>query len=246
MVAQTLLTPIGSDRKNELLIDRFLKITGIRDKWKTKQLRGLKFEAFPNANSLLADSIISHVHNIIIKQNLTVAKPDKDGNIINVTTTSTDEFFAKAFTDYLIKNATEFYMATMTKRQSENVSILQRQVDSVKILLNTAISGVAASTDAVPNLNPAYQRLKVPSQKKVVDVEMNKAILEQLVANLELAKIDLRKESPLVQVIDSPVLPLERKKVGKLKGIFIGGLLGGFLIVIALTLSNYFKLLLRE
>jgi len=246
MGAQTLLTQVDFNGKKELLIDRYITSNKLKDAWKSERLKNLKFNAFPQPNTLLADSMVTAIHKLILKKNLEVAKPDKEGNIINVVTTSTDELFSKAFTDHLIENAAIFYAATTTKKSQENVNILQHQVDSVKSLLNIAISGVAINTDEVPNLNPAYQRLKVPSQKKIVDVEMNKAILEELVKNLELAKVDLRKETPLVQVIDGPVLPLERKHPGKLIGIVLGGILLGISITFYFSMKYVFKGLLKE
>lgn len=246
MGARTLLSNADFNGKEELLIDRYIASNKLRDKWKSVRLKNLKFNAFPKPNTLLADSMITAIHKLILKNNLAVDKPDKDGNIINVTTISTDELFSKAFTERLIENATEFYIATTTKKALENVGILQRQADSVKVLLNYAISGVAVNTDAVPNLNPAYQRLKVPSQKQFVDVEMNKAILEEVVKNLELAKIDLRRQSPLVQIIDHPVLPLEKKKTGKVEGVFWGGVAFAFFISLYFTLKRYSRILLKE
>lgn len=62
---------------------------------------------------------------------------------------------------------------------------------------------VAASADANPNPNLGRQTLRVPSQRKQGDVQINQAILAQLVQNLEIAKMSLRTETPLIQVIDS-------------------------------------------
>ena len=60
------------------------------------------------------------------------------------------------------------------------------------------------------------------------------AILTELVKQNELAKVALRKETPLIQVIDQPILPLKKEKFGKAKGIVLGGILGGFFIVLIL------------
>ena len=53
---------------------------------------------------------------------------------------------------------------------------------------------------------------RVPSVNRQVDVQANTAILTELVKNLELAKVDLRKETPLIQIIDTPILPLPFEK----------------------------------
>lgn len=244
--ARTLLSPIEKKENSDLLIDKYIQFNKLKEKWKSDRLRNVVFKPNPEDNNLLADSLITAIYKTILEENLEVFKPDKDGNIISVVTTSKDELFSKYYTEMLIKEATDFYMSTMTKKSIENVEILQNQADSIKTLLNYAIVGVAVNTDAVPNLNPAYQRLKVPSQKKVVDVEMNKAILEELVKNLEIAKINLRRESPLFQMIDKPVLPLEKKRVGKFKGILLGGISLGFLTLLFLSVKLLVVKLLKQ
>jgi hypothetical protein len=37
-----------------------------------------------------------------------------------------------------------------------------------------------------------------------------------------LAKVTLRKETPLIQIIDRPILPLAKERFGKAKGIVLG------------------------
>lgn len=244
MVAKTLLTPVETNGKKDLLINRYIAYNGYRSDWrKNKRLSSVVFHQQPQ--SMLEDSLITVFYNDIREHNLSVSKPDKKADVIYVTTNSEDELFSKNFTETLLNNVTNFYIETQTKKTGENVAILQRQVDSVQNLLNSALTGVAISNDANPNANPALQRLRVPSQRKMVEVEMNRAILEELVKNLELAKITLRRETPLVQVIDRPVLPLYKKKFGIIKGIVIGGFISGFLVIFFLTVRLYWKKITR-
>jgi hypothetical protein len=241
LVARTLLSDVGNG--TELLVDRYIAANNLREKWKSKpQLAQISFH--DHQLTILHDSLLTLFHKNLLKNNIVVAKPDKKLDIISITTTSTDEIFAKTFTEKLLENVTNFYVETQTKKQQENVNILRHKADSVRILLNSAISGVAISSDANPNLNPALQRLRIPSQRRMIDVEMNKAILTELVKNLEISEITLRKETPLVQVIDRPVLPLEKKKLGKLKGLVFGFLLGAGLTIVFLSTKRYLKLLL--
>jgi uncharacterized protein involved in exopolysaccharide biosynthesis len=65
--------------------------------------------------------------------------------------------------------------------------------------------------------------------------------LTQLVAQLELSKVSLRKETPLVQLIDRPILPLENDKIGGLKSLVFGALLAGFLTIIYLVLEKLYR-----
>src|SRR5690606_18737178 len=172
-----------------------------------------------SSNYYLQDSLFSLYYKDIIKNTLTINKPDKKLNIIQLDIESPDELFSKAFCERLIQNVTDFYIQTRTKKSSENLAILSKQVDSVRRELNEAIGGVAMATDANPNPNEAFQRLRVSSQKRQVDVQANTAILSELVKQQEIAKLDLRNNKPLIQALDRPILPLEEDKIGKVKGI---------------------------
>lgn len=224
IITRTLLTPITNS--NQLLLSRYLDTKGYSKKWKRDKL--LSKLDFSGTRTRLQDSVLGLAYKEILKKHLVVTKPDRKLDIVSVTTTDNDELFAKEFTERLVENVAKFYVEVQTKKSHENVGILRHQVDSVRQLLNDAISGVAISAEANPNLNPALQRLRVPSQRMLVDVEMNKAILTELVKNLELAEISLRKETPLFQTIDRPVLPLEKKELTLLKGCFIGFISGLF------------------
>ena len=116
--------------------------------------------------------------------------------------------------------------------------ILERQTDSIRRELNGAITGVAVANDNTFNLNPALNVRRAPSARRQVDVQANTAILTELVKQSELAKVTLRKETPLIQIIDKPILPLPKEKFGKAKGILIGGFLFGFLTVLYLLIKK--------
>jgi len=125
------------------------------------------------------------------------------------------------------------------------VQTLQKQADSVRQVLDLALNGVASTMDASPNANPALMSLRVPSQKKQIDVQANTAIYSEIVKNLEISKISLRQEKPLIQVIDPPVLPLAVDRLGKLKGLIIGFVLGMLVAsIIVVTKKVYQSIIL--
>jgi uncharacterized protein involved in exopolysaccharide biosynthesis len=90
-------------------------------------------------------------------------------------------------------------------------------------------------------MNPALNIKGAPSKTKQIDVQANTIVLTNLVVQLELAKITLRKETPLIQLIDRPILPLQKEKFGKLKSIILGGFLAGFLIILYFIFDNFYK-----
>jgi hypothetical protein len=237
MVQKALLSPISVNGKSQSLADYYINMRELRKAWEGKaNLASLTYPVNADINQFnrVQDSVLMAMHQDVIKNLLTVAKVDKKLSILKVSVQSEDELFSKTFTEALVSEVSRFYVETKTKKSTTNVAILQYQTDSVRNQLNRAISGVAQSNDAIPNLNSARQVLRSSGQQRQIDVQANTAILTELVKNLELSKLSLRKETPLIQVIDRPVLPLAVERFGKAKGILMGGFLAGLLIVIFL------------
>lgn len=239
MIEETLLSEGIFDGKKQLLIDRYIEFNKLREGWAKKPaLANLAFTQNPNKHTRLQDSVIGKIVETLNKSLLEVTKPDKKLSIISVKVKSEDELFSKSFTDNIVKKVNQFYVDTKTKKSTENISILQKQADSVKNVLNNSLGGVAAAIDANPNTNPAFQRLRVNSQRKQVDVQASGAIYEEIVKNLEMAKITLRNEKPLIQVIDEPILPLKKDTLSKLSSFIIGYILSTILISIFLLFNR--------
>jgi hypothetical protein len=235
MIETTLLNTCNFNGKKQLLIDRFID-NNMRKAWiNDTALNHISFYGDPDNFNRKQDSIVTDLVELFNKNMLNVIKPDKKLSIISVEVTSKDELFSKYFTEKLVQTVNDFYIRTKTKKAYQNVQLLQHQADSVKNILNSSINGVASAIDAAPNANPAMFTLKTTSQKRQVDVQANTAIYGEMVKNLELEKISLSQDAPLIQVIDKPVLPLVVNKVGKIKGALIGAIIAMFLTILILV-----------
>ena len=229
----------------EIFLFYYIQINQLREDWDKKPtLKNMQF--LPGADrsifTLQQDSILQEIHKRLIdKDHLSIMQKDKKVTILSIEVTSENEIFSKIFCESIAKETSNFYIETKSKKAKINVNVLQRQTDSVRNALNGAISGFANETDNVYNLNPAFNIKGAPSKKKQIDVQANTAILTNLVVQLELAKITLRKETPLIQLIDRPILPLSKEKFGKLKSIILGGFLAGFLYILYLIFSRLYR-----
>jgi hypothetical protein len=248
LVEKVLLEPILLNDKIISLAEYYIQINELRESWNNKPaLKNIQF--LPSADrsnfTLQQDSILKQIHNSLIdKEKLSIMQKDKKVTILSIEVTSENELFSKIFCESLAKKTSDFYIETKSKKARINVDVLQKQVDSVRNALNGAITGVANEADNVYNLNPAFNVKGAPSKKRQIDVQANTAIMTNLAVQLELAKISLRKETPLIQLIDRPILPLEKKKLSKLKAIFLGGFLAGFFAILYLIFSQFFKKML--
>ena len=244
VVEKTLLNPVKIAGKEISLADYYIQINELKEGWAKKpSLENINFPVNADRTkfSLEQDSILQTISAGLMKENLVIAQKDKKVSIISLTVKTESELFSKLFCEQLLKETSDFYIETKSKKSRLNVDILQHQADSIRAELNGAITGVAAASDNVYNLNPAYNVKKTPGTRRQVDVQANTAILTQLVAQLELSKVSLRKETPLVQLIDRPILPLEKEKVGRLKSLVLGGFLAGFLTVLYLVFGQLYR-----
>lgn len=235
MVQKTLLTPMPFERDTELLVNRYIEFNHYRDAWKNKpELSNITFEA-NKPLTRLQDSVLNIFYNDIVKSQLGVNKLDMKLTILSLTYTCKDELFSKEFSEAIVKNVMQFYTITRTKKTANNVAVLQHQVDSVKERLTRSLVNVASSTDATPNANPLKSVLGVSTQNRSVDAEIDRAAVIQLSSSLEAARVQLNQQTPLIDFIDTPILPLEISRLSKTKGIVLGSFIAVVIGLVVLT-----------
>jgi uncharacterized protein involved in exopolysaccharide biosynthesis len=245
MLKKAILTPYKPENQTISLVDLYLNTSGLKQQWqKDASLSQLKLDSTTLVHSnRLQDSIIQQIVSDIGTNYLNVYK-SKSG-IITVEVKSTNEQFSKSFNDQVVKTVNDYYVQTVSQKALQDLKILQKQTDSIRHVMHYSLFSIASTIDANPNANLARRSLQVPSQTKQSDVEANKAVLSELVRNLELAKISLRKETPLIQLIDSPIYPLEKKRLSRLMATIAGGIAGGAMAVFFLSILLVYRKLLR-
>ncbi|MEB2783265.1 exopolysaccharide biosynthesis protein [Algoriphagus persicinus] len=244
MLDETLLSPFD---ENQLLIDRFIEFERIVKKWGSKvDIDVMDFSIPRESFTVSQDSVVKEVAQLVRENQLSVAKPDRKLTIIQVSVLSKDEAYAKVLNERLVENVNEFYRETKTKKTSENLAILQSQADSVRKLLDESIGAFASATDRVPNANPLLSSATIDTRKRQIDVQATGAVYEEVVKNLEIAKVNHRNNSPLIQIIDSPRFPLERSEIRLVKGMVLGCIIAGLLTLLALYFRRLYQKHVQE
>ena len=244
MLKQTLLTKSTFGNETEMLINRFGREEKIDKKWNKL---GVDFtnQSLFQSKSRLHDSVLFEALKIIKEKYLIVDKPSRKTTILEIGFDHKDELLAKSFNENLVSIVNKFYFKTKTQKTGENLKILQRQADSVKNVLDNSILFLAEKDQSIPNPNPLTKVSLVPYQKALVDVQANGAIYQEIVTQLELAKVTHRNKSPLIQIIDKPTLPLENSRLTFLECL-IYGLFGGLLLsVIYFSLTRFYHSLIK-
>lgn len=243
MMRKTLLTEVEVSSKRQRLITHYIEEAKL-----TKKLSEARvdFEIPDDQIKIRHDSVLKEVVEDILKYNLSVTKPSRKLTILSVAYSSKSQEFSKAFNETLVKHVNQFYLDTKTKKSGDNLGVLAHQTDSVKRVLDKTLADLADFEEKHPNLNPLRAKEQIPYQKLQIDAKASASVYEELVKNLEIAKISYRNNQPLIQVIDQPVLPLKNQKMKWYKAVVIGLVIGGVLMLFWVTMSYFYKLALRE
>ena len=243
MIELTLLKEVIVKGKRQTLAELYIDMNGLRDEWieENSEMKDLHFtkDINPLEFSLEQNNLMTSFYTKITKQYLTVGRLDKKSSIVLVQVDSPNELFSKLFIEALVEQVSDFYKTTKTKKSVDNLELLQAQSDSVRRALFSAFSGAASSTDATPNPNLSKrQSIAVPSLRRQVDIQVNQAMIAELVRNLEATKMSLRKETPLIQLIDRPAFPLSETKPSMLLEFIKASVLSAFLVLLYLIVRK--------
>jgi hypothetical protein len=238
-----LLTEVANTK--ETFAQRFVDKYGWSEAWENDELlSNVHFRLdYPREKyTRQQDSILNKIHLTFIEGELiNIQLLDDDGTIVGLTVSTIDDTLSKYMPEQLLSHVSNKYINTKTKLVKENVAMLQHQTDSVRSRLNSSLYSAASATDQVFGLNPAMNVKRVPATKEQIDIQSSTILLGELIKNLELAKMQLKDQTPIIEIIDKPIFPLEIDKLSKKKALIIGSVLGGFLSVSILLFWRFMK-----
>ena len=209
VISKTLLQKSNYTDKSDFFIDSYIKINSIDNGW--NELPSLKDLNFHEKLTIAHDSIITLVWQKIIEEDISVEIKNDETDIIYLSFTCSDEKFAKFFSESLISQMSRMYISYQTKQSTNTISFLQNRADSVFVELEKAEQEFARVKDINQRIIKASGRLKELQLMRNVEV-LNTMYLE-LVKNIEVSKLTLLNQTPIIQVIDKPILPLEDTKM---------------------------------
>jgi len=246
MIEKTLLESYSFDSGNQQLVERFTEVQKLEKDLVKEQIDLSEFSAIRNEFSRAQDSVLMEYTELIQEEFLHVAKPNRKTSILEVGFYSKDEELARAFNEIHVKNVNEFYLRTKSKKAALSVNMLSKQADSVKLELDKSLLLLAEIDERIPNPNPLYKTSQVPYQKAMIQMQANSAVYQEIVKQLEVAKITLRNNTPLIQVIDTPRYPLEHNRWSLFKTLVLGGIIGLALMLLYFTLKRMFSIAMKN
>ena len=230
------------NKKEDLLIEHYLHINKIKDLWESDiDLTPVSFHGILTQNN---DSVSGDIWMSIIEDELVVKLQSDEADIINLSYTSVNDEFAKIFVEALIEQMSEMYISHQTAQTNNTLDFLSSRSDSVFMELEIAEEEFAKVKDINQRIVKASGRLKELQLMRNVEV-LNTMYLE-IVKNLEISKLTLLNQTPIIQIIDKPILPLEVKENSKIFLGLLAAFLGGFLSLTFFVFRKLFKDALSE
>ena len=228
VVEAALLSEVSIDGQMDLLINYHTNFNNYKEKWATKvpDIKTLVYHHDRNSFTLLHDSILALAWENLIKDHVTVQLRD-ESNIISVSCQSKNELFAKLLVEEMVAEVKEYYTLTQTAKARHTLNFIQNRADSVLNELKLAELSYARHKDSNFGVMRAEGLLEELRLKR--EVEILNVMYAEIIKNLEISKVTLLNQKPLINIIDLPRFPLEVFHFSIFKGLFLFGFLGAIL-----------------
>jgi hypothetical protein len=241
---EVLLSPVIVDGKLVSIADYYLQINNDQKKVQFKpgtDRKNLSREQILKLREIYSD--LSSEEKLLFEGNSKAKKT----SFSQVTVTSNNEEFAKVFCETIVNITSKAYQDSKVKKTTNNIQLIQKQIDSVRSTYSNTLIDQASATDNIFNLNPSLKSKGTIPTQKLVDVQSNSSVLNSLISSLENARTMLRNETPLFQVIESPELPLNKEVIpNRRNSIFLFSFLSLFITLSFIILKKLYLQLMQQ
>jgi len=233
IIQQALLTPL-EELDGEILANVYIR-DNKKEQLKSGQIKLFDVGKIREDFSRKEDSLLMLI-GISVQNNVLIEKIDKKSSILHLQVSAGNEYWAYLMSKLLIQQATELYLDLKVGKTKRTAVLLEARADSVKRELDAAMGSAAIESDQ--NQSIILMRARVPAAKKQIKIQILTTMYGELLKNLELTRFTLDREEPVIEIIDTPTMPLSVNGKGR---ITLAAFCGFFSLVFA---SSY--LLIRR
>jgi hypothetical protein len=237
LIEKTLRSSFVKGKDSVYFYDYFLDSLDLRTKWAPGSTVGMLNEKKQDAEPvsvLEQNALIKSIYKKIAGSYLGIQQKTKGTSILTVSLTTPHEGFSKHFLERLVAEVSAFYIDAKTRRSKTNLTIIEQRNDSVRNAFQQAIRQRAATVDA--DINLVREVATAPTEKMQADVQILKSAYTELSRNLETAKTAVMNETPIIEIIDLPLLPLDKKSPAPLRNFLLFFALGVAISVVWLAI----------
>jgi hypothetical protein len=192
-----------------LLADLYLSSSGIKQErgWEGR-LNNFQFSILPkqNGEQQLADTALLVIIKRIREKNLEVERLNKKGSIYSVSFTSADPLLATLMTERLVNVTAKLYVDIKTRNLTGNIIKMETKADSLRSLFGSKVSRVYSYQ--ILDANEAYNLNRAAAEVIAGDKTVLYGLYAEVMKNLEISRLMLISQTPVIQMLDKPAQPL--------------------------------------
>ena len=243
IIETVLLSEVDTARITHItLADLYLSFTKLKNAYDQKpRTAGIHFNGYSSRKefSPVQDSILYVIYKAVTKSYLVTDRTSKKTQIFKVDVISSSECFSKLLAERMVDETKNLYIQIKTGTTQKNIDRLQQKADSLLSLLNG--KSYESAEAQVLNPNPAMKTIGLPAKLANRNELLLGTLYAEIAKNLETAKTSLMLQTPVIQVLDTPRLPLVIDK----KGLKLSIVTFGFIFVIILIFIIAVKYIIR-
>lgn len=248
MVYGALLREVAFEDGSDLLINRFVELEGTdKEVGKDNEFEGYRF-TITNADSLdmAGHTIIKEVYEDIVDGYLDVYTSD-DG-IVYITLDTPHEALSRELAVELMNTLQDFYVFTSVEKQQSNLDIITERVDSIHNVVKNAQYALASWYEKQQNrmkagtVSPKNYMRKVELERTA---EVANVVYIEAVKSKELAEMELETKRPIIQIIDMPQYPLQKRRSSLILALILAGFLACTLSTVLIIINKIIRDALR-
>lgn len=235
-VIQQVLLSEAPDQKN-FLADLYIESVSLRTKrgWGGK-LKTFNFKKqFAASDRRLFDTTLLVITKRIREKDLLVEKTNRKGSIFSVSFTSSDPKLATQMTKRLVAVTAKLYVDIKTKNLTANIAKMERKADSLRRLFGAKVS--QSYSYQTIDANEAFTQNRIAADVSAGDRTILFGLYAEVMKNLEVSRLMLVNQTPVIQVLDDPDQPLEDVRLSLFKKFVFAAILSLLVFLVIGTFS---------
>ncbi len=162
-----------------------------------------------------------------IDQLNSLIKIDVSDNYVTITTQMPDPMASAELTNIVYEELSKYIIFYRTRKSTIDMNFIQERTDEARTAFYKAQIALADFRDENRNINTAA--LQAEEQRLQAEFDLNFNLYKSLSQQLENAKIKVKENTPVFDVLEPVHFPIERSEPKRFKIVFIYTLAGAFL-----------------
>ncbi|MFN3488731.1 MAG: GNVR domain-containing protein [Emticicia sp.] len=200
---------------------------------------------FPTSNQYIAVSYQTEKNLKDLRERIS-AVIDKKTGLITVTVKLPDPVVATIITDYGMNFLTNYITNYRTEKAKRDLNFLAERLDAAKGKYYTNQSKKAQYSDQNQLSMMKLQAADLQRERIESEYKLSSSFYNSLLQKYEEAKLKVQQETPVLKVLEPPVVPNKRSEPKRLIvvifSIFLGGIFG---IIFSLIRKKNYKLVIK-